>query len=134
MIQEQYVSFETAKLLKDKGFNEPCICYSYGEGMNNYFSKPSIIDKANKDSGYILLPTQQMAMRWLREIHRIHIQAFCPLVDVDCDTEGIKYNVVISNLANMCLAFDTPLEDIEYNFYEEACEAAIKYCLVKLIK
>lgn len=27
MIEEAYVSFETAKLAKEKGFNEPCLFY-----------------------------------------------------------------------------------------------------------
>lgn len=27
MKQEDYVSFEVAKLLKEKGYNEPTICY-----------------------------------------------------------------------------------------------------------
>ena len=40
MIKEDYVSYEVAKLLKEKGFDEEC--------------------------GYFL-PTHQMAMKWLRE-------------------------------------------------------------------
>jgi hypothetical protein len=75
----------------------------------------------------------QMAMKWLREVYNIHIAALCPIVDLDTDAFGVKYNVVISNLKNYCLAFNTDIEDNEYNTYEQACEAAIKYSLENLI-
>ena len=76
-------------------------------------------------------PTLQMAKKWLRIKHNIHVESFCPVVDTT--DEPVKYNVVISDLRNYCLAFDTPLEDKEFNSYEQACEAAIKYCLEHLI-
>lgn len=134
MIREEYVSFETAKLLREKGFDELCIMKYNSEGrLVLAGAKIQEWQNSELDDDEYIACTQQMAMRWLREVHRIHIQAFCPLVDVDCGTEGIKYNVVISNLANMCLAFDTPLEDIEYDSYEEACEAACLFVLNNLI-
>lgn len=120
MITEDYVSFETAKLLKEKGFSELTTkAYPYFEG---------------KDYKYdISCPTLQMAMKWLREVHDIHIAALCPIVDVDTDVFGVKYNVVISNLKNHCLAFNTDIEDNEYDTSEQACEESIKYCLEHLI-
>lgn len=130
MITEDYVSFEIAKLLKEKGFNEDVNSYFISD---NEIALISNRRDFNNHGIYLSAPTLQMAMKWLREVHGLHIQALCPVVDVDCDTLGVAYNVVISNLRNHCLAFDTPLEDVEYNTYEKACESAIKYCLEHLI-
>ena len=129
MIQEDYVSFEVAKLLKEKGFNE-CFC------SKSYYANEQVDIKHNTDNYFeeiCLAPTLQMAMKWLRLTHKIYIQAFAPVYDMDCAELGVTYNVIITNLANQCLAFDTPLEDIEYNSPEEAHEAALKYCLENLI-
>ena len=130
MITEDYVSFEVAKLLKEKGFDEP-IWTCYEDDNEVIFG-----DKYNWNNspfGHTSAPTLQMAMKWLREMHNIHIAALCPIVDVDTDVFGVKYNVVISNLKNNCLAFNTGIEDNEYDTYEEAVEAAIEYCLENLI-
>lgn len=134
-ITEDYVSFETAKLLTEKGFDEPCFAYYYiyndleGKCLKLWRKFPR--RPANTD--YLNVPTQQMAMKWLREIHGIHIQAYCPVFDMDADILGVKYNIVISNLKNRCIAFDTDIDDNEYDSYEEAVESGIKYCLEKLI-
>lgn len=50
-ITEDYVSFEVANLLKEKGFDEECQQY-YGD-----YKYPC--------------PTLQMAMKWLRKTHNI---------------------------------------------------------------
>jgi hypothetical protein len=103
MITEDYVSFETAKLLKEKGFSEKVIS----------FYPPGDIQR----------PTLQMAMKWLREVHKIFIhiailnEPSCWLVDI----QDIKNNGTIY-----------PVEKGFPN-YEEACEGAIKCCLENLI-
>ena len=132
MITEDYVSFETAKLLKEKGFDEEVTSFYLPNGTlshgNTYaYCKMSV----SSNSNFILAPTHQMTMKWLREVHNIHIESFCPVVDTT--DEPIKYNVVISDLRNHCLAFNTPLENKEFDSYEQACETAIKYCLEYLI-
>ena len=70
MITEDYVSFETAKLLKKKGFNEDCYtCYLIDEIQHYDY------ESRNRDliEGVISAPTLQMTMKWLREIHNIDI-------------------------------------------------------------
>ena len=73
MVTEDYVSFETAKLLKEKGFNEECFALYNPDGM----LIQSGIRLNNAQVGIVKssysAPTQQMAMRWLREVHNIHI-------------------------------------------------------------
>ena len=73
MITEDYVSFETAKLLKEKGFNEICK-YEYsvpnvdkGYVLQRFF-KP-IKNSELIDDAYTA-PTLGMAMKWLRELKR----------------------------------------------------------------
>lgn len=77
MITEDYVSFEVAKLLKDKGFNEEC--WEYYDNNKNF--KSFRIIRCNYDNipykdAYIA-PTHQMAMKWLREGSAIEISIAC---------------------------------------------------------
>lgn len=70
MVKERYVSHEVAKLLKDKGFNEPCIGYYSTEG------KLKLLTYAETNSEWfknISAPTQQMACDWLIENYKIYI-------------------------------------------------------------
>ena len=107
MITEDYVSFEVAKLLKEKGFDWCC--------GNSYLN----------EKGVILLPkpTLQMAMKWLREVHRVHIVIY-PYGDYSCD--NYQFDVYKDNELVVS-------KDDGYVTYEQACEAAIRYCLENLI-
>ena len=128
-IQEDYVSFEVAKLLKEKGFNERLLTYylTAEDKKRGYFQIMAFTDDTidNNHSVYCYLaPTLQMTMKWLREVHNLHI-------DVD-PSEG-DWNPTIIELDSWTCALKfgdkIPIQDS----YEEACEAAIKYCLENLI-
>ena len=122
-ITEDYVSFEIAKLLKEKGFNEPTIGIYYKDGTFEYFS----LNKWN--SKFIIpisAPTLQMAMKWLREVHNLHI-TIKPYIT----TEGIMYVLEIYKLKSDRFTLLNSKAGFEKS--EEACEAAIKYCLENLI-
>ena len=125
MITEDYVSFETAKLLKEKGFDEYCGYYSSDGEYWGY----CVYNHRGKD--YISAPTLQMAMKWLREVHKIEIWVH---YDIDKTTwwggcnPMYEENEENSNMFQSLLSFDYPGKT-----YEEACEAAINYCLEKLI-
>ena len=118
MITEDYVSFETAKLLKEKGFDGECRDYYREE---HFYSEDF---KSNwNDSKHPLelfsAPTIQMAMKWLRETHHIHIV-------FSVSTEE-KYEAC-------CIRPNKPLKGtFQENTYEQACESAINYCLKNLI-
>ena len=121
MVTEDYVSFETAKLLKEKGFNENTGCQypvcgiHYGE-VGEY----NITDRSRNPECYIQAPTLQMAMKWLREVHNMFIRI------IQSHIEYCTYEVYYDRAKHY--------ESREsYNSYEEACEAAIKYCLENLI-
>ena len=124
MIKEQYVSFEVAVLLQNKGFDESVHAWH------------SVFDKTNVDFSLgeaphckIPAPTQQMAMRWLREKHNIHISITFGWVSgynaqVDWAEESEK-----GNDKPACCVWRTNLNTT----YEAAAEAAIKYSLKNLI-
>ena len=123
MLTEDYVSFEIAKLLKEKGFYNPYCYYYYFTDIES--KTPCVTDKVidiNEDK--YLAPTLQMAMKWLREVHNYLI-----LIDVDDLLEGYQWAIYYTDSHKI-----TPhAEWIDKASYEEACEAAIKYCLEHLI-
>ena len=90
MIKEDYVSFEVAKALKEKGFNEECRTWYFGEDrVNNNILIPKdkllfasdIYNGAKKNScighpNAVTAPTLQMAAKWLRVVHKIDLCVF----------------------------------------------------------
>ena len=150
MITEDYVSFETAKLLKKKGFDEKCYKVwethggsSFLVGAPQFVEGETVVDRESVDAaakqyvyeyslinnvveGY-LAPTLQMAMKWLREVHNIFIA-----INMIPDTIQKPYffkPYVDKKIYNFPLDYSVEF----YTTYEEACEAAIKYCLENLI-
>ena len=120
MITEEHVSFETAKLLKEKGFNEYCYsCYVIDEIQHyDYKSRNSELIE-----GVISAPTQQMAMRYLREVHNIDIFPWKI-------GKGVYSCAIFNSNTSQDLSSD---KDFPSEKYEETAEAAIKYCLENLI-
>lgn len=63
IITENYVSLETAKLLKDKGFSQACTTYYLDRQIYRHHYGEVI----PKDKQIYAAPSQAMAMEWLRE-------------------------------------------------------------------
>lgn len=139
MITEDYVSFETAKLLKEKGFNERTNSYFTD---NNEIAVGWFFSRYNRESTYLSAPTLQMAMKWLREEHKLFIT-----IEIKGDPRKQDFLYFKWGVAKYCSAqinridngLDRPEDywiapDEEDETYERACEAAIKYCLKNLIK
>ena len=143
MITEDYVSYETAKLLKEKGFDGPCykVWESHGDsqtlvGAPSFVEGETVVNRESVDAaakqyvyeyslnnnveGY-LAPTIQMAMKWLREVYGLFIR-----IIEDIAGNVFEWSVYQKNYG--CRA-STCVE----NSYEQACETAIKCCLEKLI-
>ena len=131
-ITEDYVSFETAKLLKEKGFDGvlPFI-YVDTEKSDREVHLTDTLCNYNDDhiKDVISAPTHQMAMRWLRESHNLYIE---PYVVKNYNDNKLEYTYSIQDLD-----FNGSDDGIDcckdWNSPEEACEAAIKYCLENLI-
>ena len=127
MVTEDYVSFETSKLLKEKGFDEPVMYNFTPDGTKRKFQQPFYKDD-------VAQPTLQMALKWIRE------QGFYINIDIDVDYDederGTKWYykpawdwVVFRIDERKQMSDDGAL----YASYEQAAEAAIKYCLESLI-
>jgi hypothetical protein len=86
-MKEQLISFETAKLAKEKGFDEPCREYynkdeevesfRYFAGDGSGWDKNSTIvaNDNYKDFPILAAPTQSFLQKWLREEHNIDIES-----------------------------------------------------------
>ena len=118
MITEDYVSFEIAKLLKEKGFNEATFHEYSGRGVR-WFEEVLI---NHNSQGGIACPTLQMTMKWLREVHKIDIT-------VDPHEVGNYWIYEFSICQNKDYLFS---RDVDTS-YENCAEAAIKYCLENLV-
>ena len=127
MITEDYVSFEVAKLLKEKGFDEECVGYYVDDNPNEIFHSYCGETNSTWESRCCSCPTHQMAMKWLREVHDIHI---VPRKDFFNGTyTGMVYDGRRENVFDK----DDYIALVGYEIYEEAVEAAIKYTLENLI-
>lgn len=122
MITEDYVSFEVAKLLKEKGFDEDC--YTFYEYDSKELYREERIPCCNSRSDDYAAPTLQMAMKWLREVHNIFIEVYKAKVGYICWIVDIPSNDGIKDLEN---------DENNYTTYEDAIEVALKYVLKKLI-
>ena len=124
MITEDYVSFETAKLLKEKGFDEPVLLYHrYGKAEPTC-PVERILSKNSDLSDACSIPTLQMSIKWLREEYKIFI---CIVFLEETDMYGFTIED-ISSKKDLATS-----KNDEYSTYEQTCEAAIKYCLQNLI-
>ena len=123
MITEQYVTFETARMLKKAGFDALCNSMYTDNGFGW-----SDLDKVNYNEYKTSYSrsTQSLAVRWLREVHNIHLFVnyffednmwFYVTVDL---TESDEVKGIHPNESN-------------YESYEEALEAGLQEAL-KLIK
>ena len=125
-ITEDYVSFEIAKLLKEKGFDERGLCvytveeerfYTFGDWVENSCLLPNLISA----------PTHQMALKWLREVHKINI-----VIDVASDDDNL-YSLWKFDIWNGNYSIIWGNKREKFNSYEQAVEAALLYVLKKLI-
>ena len=127
MVTEDYVSFDTAKLLKAKGFNDVPVYTYYLSYGGFYLSPMAVTNKKLYAQGHIAAPTLQMAMKWLREVHNLEIYPYH-----DMFQENNKWWYGIEKFTKGCSNCQYEEEPI-YSTYEESCEAAVKYCLENLI-
>lgn len=138
MITEDYVSFEVAKLLKEKGFNEEIETLISPDGKIYHCDERSVFKiphKTIKNSDINIYiddcscPTIQMTMKWLREVHNIFIDIYTlsPLVYI--------YRVCLISDTTGYLYEDYACEEGErFMSYKEAVEFALDYCLNNILE
>lgn len=143
MLQDTYVNFETAKLLKEKGFDGECYkvwekhdgaeptlvaapVFVEGETVVTRESvdaaaqyMTNIYSLDNKVDGY-LAPTQDLARQWLRKEHKIFIRIIEDVLGDLFELEVYK--------DGYCWKKNT-IEDS----YEKAVDTALYYTLTNLL-
>ena len=125
MIKEAYVSFEIAKLLKEKGFDEKVFTYYEDEVL-----KDGLWFEWNRSPlGHIAAPTHQMACAWLREVHKVLIVIDAYHTD---HWEGYIDSFEIRIYSHVSTII-VPNEIAHHTDYTEAVEAALKYSLENLL-
>jgi hypothetical protein len=130
-MKEQLISFETAVLAKEKGFDWLCNNYTNERDGDNFSNENTIISYKNYNCIYATYsrPTQSLLQKWLREVHNIH-------VNIDCNAGGWYYELMkcngttiyIEKGRNKGMAY----QGFNYETYEEALEAGLQESL-KLI-
>jgi hypothetical protein len=136
-MEEQLISFETAKLAKEKGFDWKCYWYcTYKRkaptNEQSFFPELGIYDNFNNDNNgfyeFFSLPTQSLLQRWLREVYNFNVYI-----------QPLEFNSIEGY--GYCYPFDLGGHGLltkqengrNYKTYEAALEKGLKEAL-KLIK
>ena len=126
MITEDYCSFEVAKLLNEKGFDQNCATYYLdGQVWRHYHGE--VIPKGKQ---IYAAPTQAMSMKWLREVYGLHI-SLEPCYDYD--SMHVVFLAFVQNVADVHEFMDGRKNVASHPNAEKSYELAIKYCLENLI-
>jgi len=133
MITEDYVNFETAKLLKEKGFDKKCRAFYVKSkvcGIELFYPKEPY---NYNDDVYpcTSAPTLQMTMKWLREEKHYYIQVM--LDSWACGGHSGYYVTIQKTDSDFEMMLSDAVVEVFYQTYEEACESAIKYSLENLV-
>jgi hypothetical protein len=135
-MEEKLIEFQTAQLAKEKGFDNILTSHvfdlqqecHYLDGCSDYIHKKAL--------NWTFRPTQGLLQKWLREVHKLHIE----VEFTDSTTQYYyEYSIVNSNERDYCDASFTDsakrIHDGRFTFksYEEALEEGLIKSL-KLIK
>ena len=117
-MEDTRITFETAKLAKEKGFKYSELSYYDGElDLSNCFDV--IEPRKRTPENMVYAPTQSLLAKWLREKHNIHLIAY---KNINIDGYDWCY-ITTDGITNIN----------SYKTYEEALEAGLQEAL-KLIK
>ena len=127
-MKDDYVSFELAKKLKEKGYPQGMSFQSYfvGDNICRGCNVGDVVyrNKKEDDTHLIACPTIAQVLKWLREKHKFHI-----IVGLDM---FLKYDWLIQRIdrkeANLTSHFNNNRDT-----YEQAALAGIEYVLDKLL-
>ena len=147
-MKEQLISFETAKLAKEKGFDVPVdslySMYSNNNVIidNDYLRKYNKFDKKeyiktknwNLKKKFTSAPTQSLLQKWLREVYNISVNPIpnfkTNLNQYHLGIVFINKGVVDATIIKSDAAYKTT---VLFDSYEEALEKGLQEAL-KLIK
>lgn len=121
--EEQYVTFETAKLLRNVGFNIPCFAFWCFDPERNETCRVRTDVKTNHNVDdsqqyFYSCPTQALSAKWLREKHKLHIYSYYVY-----ETEAFGY--VIQDIADID-DYGSRISDNTYTNFELAMEMGLQ--------
>lgn len=122
---EGHASFETCKLLKEKGFDWPCMFYYRGDNPYD-LNKTYFKENYNDTTHFLSRPTLYMARKYLMEKFDLFLA-----IDIVPYSKGQSYYFYRVYRKREPLTNHYPTDF--YNTPEEAENAAIVYCLTNLI-
>jgi hypothetical protein len=139
MLAEDYCSYEVAKLLKEKGFNESCDYY-YDQSSDEP-QQLTLDEMYYSYDEFLKAPTHQMAMKWLREEHQLHISVdVSPIYGKVKDEKGRNtcgllywHYMASGEWVNEKYNPNQKAFIVSAKSYEDAVEEALKFTLEKLI-
>ena len=121
-MNEDFVSFEIAKKLKEKGFNEPCYAYYHCNGGNDSFELCGDRDFLNSKNQYrVAAPTIPQVLKWLRNTYNLHVETYPCVLGM--------WKFLVTNITTL---EERALCD-KYTSSEQAAIAGVNYCLENLI-
>lgn len=133
-ITEDFITFETAKLAKSKGFNINCQdCFIYNPekfntptepGDGTLTTKVEYLEKYGDNCVSYLRPTQALLAKWLREIHKIHIE-----ISIGHDERQVWYDAYLYNIKLGYCYEPIATEDVGGMSFEDAYENALRNAL-----
>jgi len=121
-MEEQLISFETAKLAKEKGFDIPQL-YFYIDGEISW--KVDNTRCNNRLETEFSAPTQSLLQRWLREKHGVDVIVLLANTSKHCYIGEIWQTIKNKPVHSLNLS--------DSNTYEETLEKGLQEAL-KLIK
>lgn len=123
-MNENFVSYELAVKLKEKGFNEDC--YTVYNTATMRLERSLTTWKGYK--GVILAPTISQVLKWLREEHQIHIY-------IEIVSSGWVYDVLINvkKFEDGTWWYNRVKYEGYFDSFELASLAGINYTLDNLI-
>ena len=131
MIEESYVSFDTAKLLKEAGFDVSCNSYyelEDGEAVRKDCIRP--YDHNGFGDTICSCPTQALAARWLREVYDTFVKME-RVGSFDGKEFRFYWSFSIISVSTACLK---SISGGRYDGYEEALEVGIVQVLERIIE
>lgn len=139
---EDFVPFDLAVKLKDKGFNIPFYFYyrTDDELLHHAHITNPLVYGDKVDDEVIIAPTISQVLKWLRGEKKIHIEP-CILADADTDADGKVINEftywsfsIMSIATGDMIYFEYERIDFRrFDTYEHAAIAGIEYVLDNLI-
>lgn len=129
MIEESYVSFDTAKLLKDAGFRELTKTHYSNSGQVWETAMPADYND-DFNCNTCNRPTLALAARWLREVHDTFVNME-RVGSFDGKEFRFYWSFSIISVSTACLK---SISGGRYDGYEEALEVGIVQVLERIIE